>query len=326
MIVIISQNAAEHTTNFVCDWLHAKKIAYRRINGVDAYFEIDYVIGQNKSCSEDEILNKEKNVFWYRRWVPQEYFFVKSDVSTIVAFNRQFYEYIRGEARVIKDYFLSQIDYSFLLTDFNKTQLNKLDILNKAAISGLKVPETIVTAQKDVLLNFTSKHNKVIVKSLSDSGLFVYRNKFYITFTVVLDESILEKIPDTFFPSLIQRGIEKKYEIRTFYLDGKCYSMAIFSQSNKQTASDFRNYDEKKPNRYVPYKLPGDIEIKIDHLMKTIGLNNGSLDFIKAVNGEYFFLEINPVGQFGMTSEPCNYFLEEKVAEWLTGKDKNKMQ
>ena len=34
-------------------------------------------------------------------------------------------------------------------------------------------------------------------------------------------------------------------------------------------------------------------------------------------NNEYVFLEINPVGQYGMVSEPCNYFLDKKIAHYL---------
>ena len=48
--------------------------------------------------------------------------------------------------------------------------------------------------------------------------------------------------------------------------------------------------------------------------MQKLDLETGSIDLIKSTNGEYYFLEINPNGQFGMTSYPCNYNLEEKVA------------
>jgi hypothetical protein len=33
--------------------------------------------------------------------------------------------------------------------------------------------------------------------------------------------------------------------------------------------------------------------------------------------GEYVFLEVNPIGQFGMVSAPCNYNLEKKIAQYL---------
>ena len=42
---------------------------------------------------------------------------------------------------------------------------------------------------------------------------------------------------------------------------------------------------------------------------------------IRASNGNYYFLEVNPVGQFGMTSIPCNYDLHEVVAKHLIQKD-----
>ena len=55
--------------------------------------------------------------------------------------------------------------------------------------------------------------------------------------------------------------------------------------------------------------------------MQKAHLTTGSIDLIKSVDGEYIFLEINPIGQFGMVSNPCNYPLERKVAEWLVKND-----
>ncbi len=51
--------------------------------------------------------------------------------------------------------------------------------------------------------------------------------------------------------------------------------------------------------------------------MDKLDLNCGSIDMIVNTKNEFIFLEVNPVGQFGMVSEPCNYFLEKKVAEFL---------
>ena len=66
-----------------------------------------------------------------------------------------------------------------------------------------------------------------------------------------------------------------------------------------------------------PFKLPDDIEEKLDKLYKKLDLNTGSADFIVDKEGNYVFLEINPVGQFQMTSLPCNYNLEQKIANYL---------
>lgn len=90
--------------------------------------------------------------------------------------------------------------------------------------------------------------------------------------------------------------------------------MAIFSQNDSQTKIDFRNYNHSTPNRNVPYKLPEELEHKLTNLSKKIGINCGSIDMIVTKNDDYIFLEINPIGQFGMVSNPCNYYLHEKIA------------
>ena len=99
-----------------------------------------------------------------------------------------------------------------------------------------------------------------------------------------------------FYPSLFQNLIEKKFEIRTFFLLDRFYSMAIFSQQKESTSIDFRNYDVKNPNRYVPFSIPKSIESKLKLFMKKLDLKTGSIDLIVTPNDEYVFLEVNPVG------------------------------
>jgi D-alanine-D-alanine ligase-like ATP-grasp enzyme len=49
--------------------------------------------------------------------------------------------------------------------------------------------------------------------------------------------------------------------------------------------------------------------------MKDLDLESGSIDMVFTQDGEFVFLEVNPIGQFGMTSYPCNYFLEKIIAK-----------
>lgn len=97
--------------------------------------------------------------------------------------------------------------------------------------------------------------------------------------------------------------------------------MAIFSQLDDKTKLDFRNYNEENPNRNVPFKLPHEVENKLRNLFEQLDLNTGSIDLILTPKNDFVFLEINPVGQFGMTSYPCNYYLEKKIAKYLIKND-----
>lgn len=118
-----------------------------------------------------------------------------------------------------------------------------------------------------------------------------------------------------FSPSLLQEYIDKDYEVRSFYLKGAIYSMAILSQANSNTAIDFRKYDVVRPNRYVPYKLPDVLEKKMKTIMDLLKLVCGSFDIVKSTGGSYYFLEINPYGEFELLSRSCNYNLEYKYAK-----------
>ena len=160
------------------------------------------------------------------------------------------------------------------------------------------------------------KTDKQFITKVSSGHCLQYFDDFTIFNYAKLVE-INKSISDTFFPSLVQNYIPKKIELRIFYLEGEFFSMAIFSQKDNKTNIDFRNYNDDKPNRTVPYKIPKDVEQKLDLLMKTLGLNSGSIDMIVTPDNEYVFLEVNPVGQFGMVSYPCNYNLEKRIAEYL---------
>ena len=138
----------------------------------------------------------------------------------------------------------------------------------------------------------------------------------YLSYTVQI-EGLDDVSTESFAPSQFQDLIEKKYEIRSFLLNRKFYSMAIFSQEDEQTRTDFRQYNDVKPNRNVPYNLPEKLEEKLLKLADSFGLSTGSFDLIKTKNNDYVFLEVNPEGQFGMVSYPCNYYLEKKLAEEL---------
>jgi glutathione synthase/RimK-type ligase-like ATP-grasp enzyme len=116
---------------------------------------------------------------------------------------------------------------------------------------------------------------------------------------------------------MFQQMIDKDIEIRAFYIDNEIYSMAIFSQDDATTSVDFRNYNNKYPNRTVPYKLPDRMHNMVLKLFSKLKLSTGSVDLIKNTKGDYYFLEVNPVGQFLMVSDPCNYFLDKKVADYL---------
>jgi glutathione synthase/RimK-type ligase-like ATP-grasp enzyme len=93
--------------------------------------------------------------------------------------------------------------------------------------------------------------------------------------------------------------------------------MAIFSQKDAKTSVDFRNYNKESPNRVVPFQIDKGYSKKLSLLARQLNLFSGSFDILVDACNNYYFLEVNPVGQFGMVSYPCNYFIEKNIALFI---------
>ena len=142
--------------------------------------------------------------------------------------------------------------------------------------------------------------------------------KFLISHcTERLSKENIAKIPERFGPTLFQEEVLKRFEIRAFMMNETFFAMAIFSQKSSRTQTDFRKYDDARPNRTVPYQLDSKTQLKCRELAEHFGLNCCSFDFIVSQDNLLIFLEINPVGQFMMVSKPCNYNIEKHIAEFL---------
>jgi ATP-GRASP peptide maturase of grasp-with-spasm system len=329
MICILSQAFLEPTTEAVMDWLHAWGVPYVRINGSD----IDHPSGPKISISTKEIklqinidgvlINpSEIEVVWFRRWAYNNRHrkidlfkneLHHSDMNLFMS-----YHHVYQELQTVSTFLFSRLAHAVWLGDPKTSSPNKLQMMQSAIEVGLDVPDTLITTDINEVRAFAQKHGHVVTKPLSDMLLCVFDDVVFASYTSIVPEEFLcEGAWSGSFPSLFQEKLEKKYEIRTFYLDGQFYSMAMFSQHIPITQVDFRRYDYENQARTVPYQLPAGIEDKLHILMKTLDLKTGSIDIIRTVDGRYVFLEVNPNGQFGMVSEPCNYFLEKKVARYL---------
>lgn len=329
MILLISE-ILDLSTNDVIDWLEYYDANFERIDGstfFNSEVEFNFKITNNDSNIKfGEIeLNKVKSV-WHRRWI--RYFnafntelnsFDDINIQERANIKNHLVTEMRKSYKPLFDFFDSKEINS--LPKYNSISVDKINVLLMASKVGLNVPESIICNSKKNLVEFKEKYSAIISKPLSEAMSFMGENYDYFSKTAIVDDKIILNLGDTFFPSLFQEYIEKEVEIRSFYIDNSFFSMAIFSQLDDKTKLDFRNYNEENPNRNVPFKLPHEVENKLRNLFEQLDLNTGSIDLILTPKNDFVFLEINPVGQFGMTSYPCNYYLEKKIAKYLIKND-----
>lgn len=324
MLLIVSEKG-DLSTNDVIDWLVHNHTPFIRLNA-DESEEIEMLVentpvGVQCKIKTDQhcFLLSEISAYWYRRGgIPQ---FKIPGSSIEEAFekdiSRKIKDYLNCEAQTLYEFIHSVLDkLPNKIGSSSTAGVNKLNVLEKAEGFGLKVPKWCVTMKTAHSRNFIEQEGgEVITKGIWESLIASTDSSGFSTYTELINLTSLDTFPKNHFPSLLQNKINKKYEVRSFYLLGKFWSMAIFSQKDSQTAIDFRKYNEEKPNRNVPFNLPTSVECKLKKLMKALGLETGSIDLIVDENDDFIFLEVNPVGQFGMTSSPCNYNLEKIIAQ-----------
>lgn len=316
MIFILSEHN-DHTTSKVVEWLQQDyKIEIIRVNEGDKisiqhiHIHHDkkrrYIVFKTECKSSVDMA--DVLFYWYRRGnlTPSFHTQLKSDDLT---------DFIRWEWFVVKNYILCEFNLKVSLGNFGKSNVNKLIILQKAADSGLAIPATYITEYFSNIKKYSSE-NSVISKPIGEAlGIGepgCYIKPFSVEVNPIID---CNWEIENAFPSLIQQKIDKWIEIRVFIMYEELYSMAIFSQNNDQTKTDFRDYDYDMMNRMVPYNLPDEIEMKILRFMEKAGLDTGSIDLILSKTGEYVFLEVNPAGNIEMVSDSCNYHIEKRIAE-----------
>jgi len=313
-MVLIFSIYGDPSTNDVIDWLLHFKENYFRINSVD---DLELLLEQYPILS----IPQSKKVFssiWYRR-SPDVH--LPSQILGNRVSDKDIRSFAYSEQNGLLEALYAVLEEGKWLNHWSNTSPGKFKQLLVAERVGLKKPDSKIITTKKQLLEFVEQKENVIIKPIQDMSPIMIDGNYYFQYTKLLGNNDIAKLKNKFFPCLIQKAIEKNLEIRSFYIDGRFYSMAICSNCDQQTKMDYRRYNDSYPNRVVPYCLPFEIEQKLSMLMTKMNLNCGSIDLILDTLGDYYFLEVNPVGQFGMVSYPCNYYLEREIASFLSNKN-----
>ncbi|MEZ5046155.1 MAG: grasp-with-spasm system ATP-grasp peptide maturase [Chitinophagaceae bacterium] len=305
MILILS-TYNDISTDEIMDWLYSKKMLINRINDYNHFsFYSTNTLVKIENTTNGKIGIDSVQAFLYRRGY----------LST---------KYISSERRIkiIEHEYTTFIELIyFKLSTINHINKYEDHTINKLIVYDLCKRLSILCPKHHVISNITDINlEHYFIKPFnflysSQKWSEQYNVTFYQHNYYYKNNSISKK--EFFLPTFFQEYIPKKYEIRSFYLKGQFRSMAIFSQQNEKTKYDFRNYDHARPNRNVPYKLPKNLEKKLHKLMLKLDINCGSMDIIVTPDDQYYFLEVNPIGQFQWLSKNCNYFIERMMAKNL---------
>jgi ATP-GRASP peptide maturase of grasp-with-spasm system len=312
-VVIFSENS-DYSTSIVMKWIFFFGKDVARINRDDPKLSVEWMnndaISLNTSFGNVNIYKSD--ICWFRRAGAFSIVFLKPDEK-----NTNIRSFEIQEQKSIHESIIYWImnNCKYIANPFT-SDVSKIDVLLKAQSIGINCPEWIITNNKRNLIEFAENHKTIVTKTFNTLH-YTEGNTSFKNLTKLLTDKEITTMPDRFDSLFFQKYIEKKYELRAFFFKDKFFTMAIVSQNDDETVVDFRNYNQEKPNRRIPFKLPYEYEAKLKLLAQYLSLDTGSFDILVDNSDKYHFLEVNPVGQFGMTSIPCNYNIEKFIAENL---------
>jgi glutathione synthase/RimK-type ligase-like ATP-grasp enzyme len=195
---------------------------------------------------------------------------------------------------------------------------NKLYQLKVASQLGFLVPKTIITNNPDELSSFFEFCEGNIINKPLRRGRLRYEDGLKLIYTNrVTKDKIEQKSLVKYSPTFFQEYVPKELEIRITVVGDKVFPIAIHSQKNVLTVDDWRR-DQKGDLKYSHHELPPNVEDKCRRLLKEFGLQFGAIDMILTPKRDYYFLEINPNGQWAWIEEVSSLPMAATLIDLLT--------
>ena len=184
--------------------------------------------------------------------------------------------------------------------------------LSVACEVGFDIPETVMSNDPVAFADFEPR-TRVAFKSIDtlllregDTQLFGYTTLLEIEHVAVDDLRLS--------PATVQAPLETKLDLRVTVV-GDAVRCAEVRGRGEQIKGDWR-LTSKDELTYPEHVLPPEIEQRCRALVVRLGLVFGAIDLALA-DGRYWFIEINPTGEWGWLERP-EWSLAAAIAGELT--------
>ncbi|MNY09678.1 hypothetical protein D3C86_1426100 [compost metagenome] len=194
-------------------------------------------------------------------------------------------------------YYLKDVKWLNYYRNNHKAE-NKYYQLSIAESLGFNVPDYLLSNDKKEILDFSNRHDNIVMKLMNQDFYKTTKNEFKGFYVNIISKEELEGFSDDEEnPIFLQKYINKKYEVRYTVVDKEHFVCKIDSQKSEISKIDWRRYDlQNTPHSII--QPPEEIKRSINKMMKEFNLVYGALDFIVSEDDSWYFLEINPSGQY----------------------------
>jgi glutathione synthase/RimK-type ligase-like ATP-grasp enzyme len=183
----------------------------------------------------------------------------------------------------------------------------KFEQLKRARDHGFTIPDTIITTSLDEAREFVFRQANctAVYKILTASSVVLQQSirqrqdspaELSVTTTAITEQTMRDLKTLGPAPCQFQQFLRKRREYRVTVIGDEVFAVCLEPNEIDATTTDWRPLAYSAPMRQVV--LPPALESRCHDYVHGYGLTFGALDLVETVNGELFFLELNPAGQF----------------------------
>lgn len=310
MILCITHSQDFYNINLFFVYLNSKNIPYFRLNSDHMNHLQKISVNEDSFELTDEsgntVHSKDIKGVWHRKaWgipVPEE---LDEEYRKI---------FLSGYANLRYNLItvLENIPWINPYENERKIDGNKMLQLKTAKENHLAVPKTIFSNDEEKITAFFHEfcNGKAVAKLHSLTAKTM--NGENLISTMIIEEDTLQHIADIMYcPMIFQPYIDKEYELRIVYIAGDFFTGKINNSDNADWRVAQGNYI------WSAYELPENIKAGLASMMQEMGLYIGAIDMIRGKDGEYYFLEVNPQGEWGMLQKELGFPIAERIADNL---------
>lgn len=194
---------------------------------------------------------------------------------------------------------------------------NKYLQMKLAKEIGLKMPKYIVSNNKDELKDFCIGNSDSVVLKLMSQEFYQTEEGFKGLYVNKVNyEDLKDFKEDEENPIVLQEYIDKLYEVRYTVVGTEHLVCKIDSQKSKVANVDWRRYDIANTPHFK-IEPPEEIRNMVNELMERLQIEYGAIDFIVSKDKEWYFLEVNSMGQWLWIEELTGLDISGAIVKWI---------
>lgn len=238
---------------------------------------------------------------------------------------KQYWEYSKSALHECMNQLYAVLQDAFWLSDKYAIERaeNKIYQLLCAQEIGFLVPQTLLTSNQRSARAFVSLRQESIVKGLSRAfprpGDASYLEFFAHTIT---PQDPIRYDGLHLAPAIFQEAIYPEVEYRVTVVGDKVFPARVeLTGLSKTTIRDWHLGYIKGNLQFKRCRLPVGIADKCVRLVRRLGLHYGAIDLIRDHQGETWFIEINPNGQWAFIEHETKQPIGKAIADLLESRE-----